>query len=184
MTPNNKKRTKIAILATALVLFGAMVAFQMHLDSYGCKRAGSLRSPTSTPPELIQGALGCVQLKRYADAAYMLTLSDAFMRFDQKRVPDRSAHQVRAILPLTLTQQLSANDRQELKAGFATLGAANRKETVCRALTSTRAPTYDPAYMRNHGLAAFGGSAPTRALAFDPKEAWAATVADLPYCQN
>lgn len=180
----HKKRTQLIVVAATLVLFGAAVAFQVHLDSFGCKRAGSLRNTTSTPPELQQGAMGCVQLKRYEDAAYMLTLSDAFMRFDQKRRPPRPAHHVPTALPLTLDQQLSASERQALTDGFAKLGAANRKESVCRALARTRAPTYAPIYMRNFERVGITDNRPAPVTGFDPHAAWAATVAETSYCQT
>lgn len=135
-----------------------------------------------TPVELYGGISTCLREKRYDEAAQLYAVSQAFGYYDTLRVTDRSAHQAVAVLRMAIGGQLADRGQQEAFQGAIGRLAADRNGT-CGRLKAIGHPTYYPAYMINHGLAAFRGETATSLdPSFVPEQGWKTTMTQYMKC--
>lgn len=123
---------------------------------------------TQTPVALTVSMVQCIRDQRYDDAVDLFNITGVFAKFDTLRVPDKTAHQAYSVLKMQAAQALTEQQTEEFDARLKSkLGEDSYHPQLCKAVKKIGAPTYQPTYMRNHGMAAFIG--PTNQQENPPK---------------
>lgn len=109
-----------------------------------------------TPPDLYNAFAKCVRENSYENATGLFLLAGGYLRFDVKRVADKTAHQARTVLIMQYSSSLSLQQKNKWNA-YADKFTPGSKELdgVCEAVKKIGIPTYYPTYMIKHGITAF-----------------------------
>lgn len=121
----------------------------------GCIPLSDAR-PEYNPVDLYRGAKVCLDSGQLQDAFSLVSLANAYGRFDMLRVADPTAHQAVAAARM----EVFADTPDAVKEQFSALAAKNmndpaQRAELCRVVGLLGAPTYNPSYMIQHGMMAF-----------------------------
>lgn len=117
-----------------------------------CPHEGSITT-AQTPFDLWKSIPACVATNQFEQAIFMYGLAGAEGRFDASRVQDPSAAEAAQILPMLGMSAMSPPKAEAFKQKvLQSLGDANHRAALCRAIKAMPAPSYFPTYMVNHGM--------------------------------
>jgi hypothetical protein len=112
-----------------------------------------------SPPDLGLGVVSCANAGDYDQAVGLFILMQLRAVYDTRRVTDVTAHQAGQVLSMQVTEGLPAGGQDELQAAFGRFGETGgaRHAAFCADMRAAGAPTHDPSWMIQHGMAAFQG---------------------------
>lgn len=157
-----------------------------NLQAHASMACINLAGATSslTPADIYPGVGACASNGDFENAVALYALAGAYGRFDGLRVADQTARDAPRVLQLATFNSLAPAALEKL------IGEANRQmkdparlAQICRSIGRVGKPNYLPAYMIQHGMAAFNGIEGDGLVAdFNADAAWKATVDDYLHC--
>ena len=142
-------------------------------------------SPDETPANLALGIMRCVGEGRFGAAVESIILMQLFAVYDARRVADKSAHQAGQVLMMNIYSGLSEKQQKSLQEAVEAFGdTGGAKHTaLCAQMAGQGPPRYHPAYMIQHGMAAFTGLEGDGLVpGFDAGLAWSDVLASYLKC--
>lgn len=141
-----------------------------------------------TPVDLYQAVIACAKNSPYDTAVEFFALAGVFGRFDTYRVADVSAHSAPGALKTLALDAIPSPHRDELqKVAMSTYADHDKHAALCQKISELGPPTYEPTYMRAHGLDSLLGKGPSARGAgepFDAKVAWRKALSSYLDCQS
>lgn len=152
----------------------------------GCVATEKLTSK-STPVELYQASLACINNREYQESAVTFALAGVYGRFDTLRVSDESAHQALSVLKMQFFSGMLPEQQNKLLASVIEMADTPKNlAEVCNTFTRIGPPDYYPRYMIQHGLGAFNQSQADNGLIkdFNSSEAWRESLDGYLHCKD
>jgi hypothetical protein len=128
-----------------------------------------------SPVDLYPSVTACANEAKYEIAMEYFAIAGVYGRFDTYRVSDISSHQIVGILKDHALDEIAKENRDALQSLVGeTAGDRERHARLCQRIDSLGPPTYEPTYMRLHGIDAILGtsSAPTVLAPAERAVAW------------
>ena len=125
--------------------------------------------------DLYPSVTACANEAKYEIAMEYFAIAGVYGRFDTYRVSDVSSHQIVGILKDHALDEIAKENRDALQSLVGeTAGDRERHARLCQRIDSLGPPTYEPTYMRLHGIDAILGtsSAPTVPAPAERAVAW------------
>lgn len=139
--------------------------------------------PTYTPADLYPGMMDCVEKQDFDAAAKLFALAGVYGRFDTMRVSDKTAHQAITILKMGSLGTLEEEDSKDFKSAIVRLTSnPEALSSLCASLRKLGPPSYEPVYMRQHGMGAFLGAKKDLPKDFDAVSAFEAALDQYLHC--
>lgn len=143
-----------------------------------------------TPVEMNQALPDCIAGSQMDTALFLFALSGTYGRYDALRVEDKTSPQVTTILRSQAMQRLTNEQKSAFMSQVKQVAEnPSKHSSLCAAVRGFGAPTYYPAYMVNHGMAAVQASISRKSLAnrglrdgFDSKVGWDLAVSEYLHC--
>ncbi len=139
----------------------------------------------STPADIYPGVAKCIQSGDYKKAGQLFALAGIYGRFDILRVSDSTAHQAIQVLQMNNFKSLTEKQREEFIKSITIYSNYNSIEllSLCNEIKKKGAPGYYPAYMIQHGMGAFVGSAGNGIKSdFDAAKSWRESLQNYLHC--
>jgi hypothetical protein len=148
----------------------------------GCVALSSLTTQ-NTPAELYPGVRTCIQERHFDRALRLFAVAGVYGRFDTLRVVDVSAHAVIPALRRLVFSRLDESLMGEFQGAGQALSPGSRAlGELCADIRKLGPPTYEPIYMRQHGLGAITGTSGGTPSGFDPAAAWESSLTGYLNC--
>ncbi|MGV8959569.1 MAG: hypothetical protein ACOH1V_04200 [Stenotrophomonas sp.] len=171
--------------AQALEAPSAKDATQSSYTQMPCL-ARSQISPEFPVPLLLASVLTCMDEDRVQDAVDLFNIAGVFDNFDRRRVADKSAHSVYAVMKMEVGTAMGAEQLSRFEAALRDQVSAEKAPAyvaeVCSIMKRQGPPTYTPAYMLKHGMAAFTGQGGGLVPDFNAAAEWQATLDNYLRC--
>lgn len=139
----------------------------------GCVDLAGVES-TQTPADLYPAVRLCIDGDDLDRGARLFALAGVYGRFDMMRVRDESAHQAIAALQRENLGSLSSERAQAFQHHLAEkfAAASDALRELCEEIERVGPPRYEPIYMVQHGMEAFGQPGEGRSRTTDPAAGW------------
>ncbi len=136
-----------------------------------------------TPADIYPAFADCVANARYQDATQLFMLAGAYSAFDTQRVADVSAHDAKTVLVMQSLAAVDPAKKAAWQQALRTYITGGGLAEGCAAVRRLGPPTYYPAYMIQHGMAAFQTNPPAPLVEpFDAAAAWQSTLTTYLQC--
>ena len=176
--------------ALVLITFGLtlLVVSQGALSEEVSCPTPEVSVKSQTPLDLYRAMVACAKQAKYEAATQFFALAGVYGRFDTYRVADVTAHSAPGLLKNGALDAIPQPNHDEWqKVAMSVASDPEKHAALCKKISALGPPTYEPTYMRAHGLNSILGEpdkAPEPAGKFDSQAAWTKALSSYLNCQT
>lgn len=139
---------------------------------------------TLTPADIYPGVAACANEADFQKAVALYAFAAVYGRFDGFRVADRTAGDAPRVIQMATFESLPLATRDRLiSEAKSQMSNPVRMASICKSIRTVGKPNYLPAYMIQHGMAAFTGIKGDGLVAgFDAESTWQTTLSEYLHC--